>query len=124
MNAGTFAEGVLAIVNAQRAKVGATPLTFDACAQAAALTWSQHMASTGSLVHNSLTPLFRCPGPAVTRAAENIAYGGQTPSALMSMWMNSSGHRANILDPALHRIGIGIATDSHGTIWATQDFLS
>jgi uncharacterized protein YkwD len=76
----------------------------------------------GVLVHNSLTPLMACPGE-VRRAAENIAYGGQTPARLMSMWMNSSGHRANILNPALTSIGVGIATDSRGIVWATQDFL-
>jgi uncharacterized protein YkwD len=119
---GMFAAAVLVIVNDERAKVGAAPLSIDSCAQAAADAWSQHMASTGVLVHNSLTPLLSC-SDSVQRAAENIAYGGQTPDRLMSMWMNSPGHRANILNPRLTSIGIGIATDSRGLVWATQDFL-
>jgi uncharacterized protein YkwD len=118
----SFAAEVLDIVNAERAKVGATDLAINACAQDMAQDWTEHMAASGDLVHNSLRPLFSC-GSSVRAAAENIAYGGQTPAALMSMWMNSPGHRANILNPALKEIGIGIATASDGRIWATQDFL-
>jgi uncharacterized protein YkwD len=119
---GMFAAAVLVIVNDERAKVGAAPLSIDSCAQTAADAWSNHMASTGVLVHNSLMPLLSC-SDSVQRAAENIAYGGQSPERLMSMWMNSPGHRANILNPRLTGIGIGIATDSRGLVWATQDFL-
>jgi uncharacterized protein YkwD len=53
--------------------------------------------------------------------AENIAEGQQTPAAVMTAWMNSAGHRANILDCSLTTLGVGVATGSGGPWW-TQDF--
>ena len=57
-------------------------------------------------------------------AAENIAAGQRTPQDVMTAWMNSPGHRANILNCALRQIGVGYATGSssqYGVYW-TQDF--
>jgi uncharacterized protein YkwD len=122
VDVGAFAAAVLVLVNDERAKVGAPPLSIDTCAQTIAQGWSEHMAATHDLVHNSLDPLLSC-SDSVHRAAENIAYGGSTPDAFVAMWMSSRRHRENILDPALTGIGIGIATSSSGRIWATQDFL-
>ena len=52
------------------------------------------------------------------QAAENIAGGQPTPSAVVNSWMNSSGHRANILDGSLRKIGVGYARGGqYGTYW-------
>jgi uncharacterized protein YkwD len=53
--------------------------------------------------------------------AENIARGQQSPAAVMDSWMNSSGHRANILNCQLRTLGVGVATGSGGPWW-TQLF--
>ena len=52
-------------------------------------------------------------------AAENVAYGAMTPQKLFSMWMNSSGHRRNMLDPRFGRYGLASADDGQGRrYWA------
>jgi uncharacterized protein YkwD len=56
-----------------------------------------------------------------TMRAENIAYGQATPAAVMTAWMNSPGHRANILDCTLTTLGVGV-TNGTGGPWWTQDF--
>ena len=56
-------------------------------------------------------------------AGENIAMGQKTPSEVMNSWMNSSGHRANILNSTYTELGVGIQKDSNGTIYWTQMFI-
>ncbi|MGR7002617.1 CAP domain-containing protein [Yinghuangia aomiensis] len=53
--------------------------------------------------------------------AENIARGQKTPAAVMEAWMNSPGHRANILDCSLTKLGVGVRMGGEGPWW-TQDF--
>jgi uncharacterized protein YkwD len=60
-------------------------------------------------------------GIAWSRVGENIAWGYRTPADVMEAWMNSSGHRANILSADFTHIGIGV--HENGTIWWTQVFL-
>ena len=91
------------------------------CATHFAAPWATHMAATSSLVHQSLAPIMRCPARA---AGENIAYGAVTADQMMSMWMNSPGHRANILSPGFTRIGVGAVRTTSGRWWATQDFVT
>jgi uncharacterized protein YkwD len=55
-------------------------------------------------------------------AGENIAAGQTSPDQVMTSWMNSSGHRANILNSSFGHIGVGIVKNSAGTIYWTQDF--
>ena len=68
-------------------------------------------------------------GTRITRAGytwrsygENIAYGYSTAERVMEGWMNSSGHRANILKNNFTDIGVGYASDSRGRIYAVQVF--
>ena len=53
---------------------------------------------------------------------ENVAYGYGSVAAVMSAWMNSSGHRANILSSSFAHVGVGRADASNGTPYWTQDF--
>jgi len=55
--------------------------------------------------------------------AENIAYGQNTPQEVMNSWMNSPGHRSNILSSSCTQIGVGAAKNSNGTIYWTQMFI-
>ena len=62
-------------------------------------------------------------GIKVSAAAENIAQGQQTPQQVMNSWMNSPGHRNNILSPSYYQIGVGVAKDSKGNLTWTQMFV-
>jgi uncharacterized protein YkwD len=71
---------------------------------------------------DGLDPFERARQAGQTNArAENIAYGQANPAAVMEAWMNSSGHRANMLDCGLRTLGVGVAEGSGGPWW-TQLF--
>jgi uncharacterized protein YkwD len=120
---------VVTLTNAERAKAGCGPLTVNATLTAVAQAHSQDMATNNYFDHNSQdgrTPFDRmtAAGYRYSTAAENIAAGQRTPQDVMTAWMNSAGHRANILNCALKEIGVGYATGSssqYGVYW-TQDF--
>jgi uncharacterized protein YkwD len=113
---------VLKLTNARRKAHGVKPLRAGKCPDHFAETWTRHMARTGDFSHQSLDPFFRrCDG--IHTAGENIAYGYETARALVSAWMHSPGHRANILNRHFHRIGISGWRSADGTTYATQDFV-
>ena len=56
-------------------------------------------------------------------AGENIAMGQNSPKEVVTAWMNSPGHRANILNSSFTDIGVGIAKNSSGSIYWTQMFI-
>jgi uncharacterized protein YkwD len=120
---------VVTLTNAERAKAGCGPLTVDATLTAVAQAHSQDMATHDYFDHNGQdgrTPFDRmtAAGYRYSTAAENIAAGQRTPQDVMTAWMNSPGHRANILNCSLKEIGVGYATGSssqYGVYW-TQDF--
>jgi len=126
-NVSSYEQQVLASTNAQRAVVGCQALTWNSTLAAAARTHSQDMAAKNYFDHNSLdgaTPAQRvtAAGYRYRQFAENIAAGQATPSDVMASWMNSAGHKANILNCALTELGVGFATGgAYGTYW-TQDF--
>jgi uncharacterized protein YkwD len=79
------------------------------------------MASAGSLTHNSMmTVLTSCGG--TTTAGENIAAGYTSVGAVTSGWMNSPGHKANILNPSFKIISVGVAQAANGTYYWVEDF--
>ena len=57
-------------------------------------------------------------------AGENIAKGQRTPADVMTSWMNSAGHKANILNCGFKNLGVGVAADASGALVWTQDFAS
>ncbi|MFF8593212.1 sigma-70 family RNA polymerase sigma factor [Streptomyces sp. NPDC015220] len=123
--AGAVAQ-VVALVNSERAKAGCGPLTEDRKLDAAAQGHSDDMAARGFFEHTS--PDGVDPGARITAAGyrwstygENIARGQQTPESVMNSWMNSPGHRANILNCSFKNIGVGVHKGSGGPWW-TQDF--
>ena len=79
------------------------------------------MASTGNFSHQSLSPIMSA--CSARGAGENIAYGNVSADQMMTMWMNSSGHRANILNASYTAIGIAAVTDSSGRWYGVQDFI-
>ncbi|MCA1710504.1 MAG: CAP domain-containing protein [Actinobacteria bacterium] len=118
----TFAQRIAVLINVERAAAGLAPLKVSTCATGFASTWSQHMADTADFSHQSLTPMMSSCG--ARGAGENIAYGATSPEQFMTMWMNSAGHKANILRETFTHVGVGIARTPGGTLYATQDFLT
>jgi uncharacterized protein YkwD len=112
---------VVELTNARRRAHGRSPLTAAACPDGFAEPWTKHLATKRVLVHQDLTPMLSC--PRTSTVGENIAYGYETPRALVSAWMHSAGHRANILSPHFHRIGVAGWRSADGVTYATQDFV-
>ena len=81
------------------------------------------MATTGVMAHRTDlgTVMQVCSARGV---AENIAYGNVTADTMMAMWMNSPGHRANILRPNYTHIGVGATATAAGRVYGTQIFLT
>ena len=103
---------VIVLTNAERAQFGLAPLTFDPQLSQAAQNHSFDMAHHDFFSHigsNGSTPWERLGvvGYEYEAAAENIAAGYTTPEEAVQGWMNSPGHRANILNPDVTNIGIG-----------------
>ncbi|MEU1191375.1 CAP domain-containing protein [Streptomyces sp. NPDC005859] len=115
---------IVQLVNAERGKVGCSPLTLNAVLTKAAQAHSVDMAAHQNMSHTGSDGT--SPGDRITRAGyswstygENVAYGYATPEQVMAGWMASPGHKANILNCAFKEIGVGLAQP--GSYW-TQDF--
>jgi uncharacterized protein YkwD len=111
--------------NRRRAARDLPPLEPSTCAAGFAVRHTAWMAEERELAHADLGRLReRCSGSA---AAENIAVfqtGSLDAKTVLAAWMSSPAHRANILDPDLDHLGVGVAFDaSSGRWYTTQDFL-
>jgi uncharacterized protein YkwD len=117
---------VLVLTNGERAKHGCGALRGDSRLAAAARAHSADMAVHHYFDHNSqdgTTPWDRIKRAGYTQpGAENIAMGYPTAAAVMTGWMNSPGHRANILNCKLRALGVGVHSAGSGGPWWTQDF--
>ncbi len=120
-----FEQKVLELTNAERAKQGLSPLTIDLELSKVARIKSQDMKNQNYFSHNS--PTYGSPfdmmsqfGIAYSAAAENIAQGQTTPEEVVQAWMNSQGHRENIMNANYTHIGIGYVAEGH--YW-TQMFI-
>lgn len=116
---------VVRLVNEIRVKNGLNPLISDWELSRVARYKSQDMKDNNYFSHTS--PVYGSPfnmmkkfGISYKIAAENIAKGQKTPQAVVNSWMNSSGHRANILNPSYKKIGVGYVAS--GNYW-TQMFV-
>ncbi|GLW93889.1 CAP domain-containing protein [Actinokineospora globicatena] len=117
---------VVEIVNARRAEAGCGPLRWNDKLATAARKHSKDMADRGYFDHNSpdgRTPWDRIKAEGYTKASgENIAAGQASPEAVMTSWMNSPGHRANILNCKSTEIGVGMHKGGSYRIYWTQTF--
>lgn len=120
-----YEQEVVRLVNAERAKYGLAALTEDWELSRVARYKSQDMHDNRYFAHTS--PIYGTPfqmirafGLSYRTAGENIAMGYATPAAVVAGWMNSEGHRANILSSAYTKIGVGYVAD--GRYW-TQQFI-
>lgn len=117
---------VTALVNTERAKAGCPAVHTDERLRTAARGHSVDMATYGYFSHtgrDGSSPWDRARRAGYDQAiGENIAYGYRTPAEVMRGWMNSDGHRANILNCAARAIGNGLAYRADGTPYWTQMF--
>lgn len=119
------ARRIFDLTNQDRSARGLQPLRWSAALAAAAQTHAEWMAREGALSH-------RFPGEPdlATRAAqagghfqaiaENVALG-PNPQGIEQVWMHSTPHRTNILDPRMNALGVGVA-ERDGTMYAVEDF--
>ena len=102
---------VIEKTNAQRVRHGLRPLVVDTRLIRSARRHAAWMTNNRSMVHTNAA------------VAENIAMGQRSSGEVLNAWMNSSGHRANILNPGHTRIGVAAYTTPSGTIYWCQQFL-
>lgn len=116
---------LLALVNQARAAVGAGPLKWDDALAVAARKHCQRMVDEGPIAHQytgelSLSERAGVVGAHFDLIEENIAIG-TTPEQIQDAWMHSPGHRQNMLNPAVDRVGIAVIA-SRGILYATADY--
>ncbi|MEK7218610.1 MAG: CAP domain-containing protein [Patescibacteria group bacterium] len=125
----TTKQRILELVNGERQKAALSPLTWNDRLALAAKRHAEDMQARNYFSHTGLDGSSASDrikaagyGPTCTGCrwstsfGENIARGQRTPEQVMADWMNSPGHRANILNPQFLELGIGIA----GTYWAQE----
>jgi uncharacterized protein YkwD len=107
-------------VNAERAARGLPALAWNGSLANSARGWSVSMSQNNNFAHSNLYPLLQ----QFHTAAENIGLGGKgaTSGAIHRAWMNSTGHRVNLLGRNLDVIGIGVYCAPDGRLWVTQQF--
>ncbi len=123
VNTGDYKAQVVALMNQERANAGVGGISQNASLDAVAQIRAQEIAQSFSHTRPNGTSCFTVLGEngiAYNYAGENIAAGYGDPASVMSGWMNSEGHRANILDGSFGQVGIGYYTDpnsGYGTYW-------
>lgn len=125
-----FIARVVELVNEERQKAGFAPVAYDEQITYAATQRSYEMAANGYLEHarpdgaSCFTVMQEYGIFYYWSVGENIACGQKTPEKVMNDWMNSPGHRSNILDADFSKIGVGIAKNANGRLYWTQLFTS
>lgn len=107
----TFESEIITRTNAERARYGLPALAIDPALQTQARNHTAWMTNNRTLQH-SFAPV-----------GENIGVGQRSSQEIVTAWMNSSGHRANILNGGYHRIGASAYTARDGSIYWCEEFL-
>lgn len=125
------AAAMVQLVNEARAEHDLAPLTPADDVALVAESWSASMAATGELEHNPSFAEEICCWSTVT---ENVAWSephrvwrpgdrvGRVVAELHEALLDSPGHRANLLDPVVDQLGIGVYVHTDGSVWITQNF--
>ncbi len=122
----TFARQVADLVNEERAKAGLEAVTVDEKIESAALVRAKEIELSFSHTRpdgRSFSTVLTENGISFQSSGENIAWGQSSPEEVMNGWMNSSGHRANILNPDFKKIGVGFYQNQAGRKFWTQLFV-
>jgi uncharacterized YkwD family protein len=120
-----YEQKVVDLTNQERSKNGLSALKVDLTLSKMGHEKSRDMSANGYFSHTSPTygspfDMMKKYGITYRSAGENIAMGQKTPEEVVNAWMNSAGHRANILNPNYNYIGVGYV--SQGNYW-TQEFI-
>jgi uncharacterized protein YkwD len=106
-----FEQGIVDRTNAERARFGLPALEIDPALQRQARNHTAWMTNNRSLQHTSAA------------VGENIGLGQRSAQEIVADWMNSSGHRANILNGSYHKIGAAAYTAADGSIYWCEQFV-
>ena len=127
-NLSANAQEVIKLVNKERNAAGLSALAENSRLSEVAQAKAEDMMKNGYFSH--ISPTYGSPfemmktfGIAYKSAGENIAKGQKTPAAVMNGWMNSYGHRTNILNASYEQIGAGFCKDSSGVAYWVQMFI-
>ena len=121
----SYVDEVVKLINEERAKVGLSKVTTTTALNNAALERAKETVTNFSHTRPNGTSCFTILSEkniSYKACGENIAYGQKSAQAVMNAWMNSSGHRANILSSKFSKVGIG-CYQSNGTLYWTQLFI-
>lgn len=122
--AGVYQQQAIEATNAQRTKNGLAALKYNSCLQRYAARQATNMAKQRRMYHQNLKPIIKACnlgyGDAVV--GENVAYGQTSGAQVVRAWMNSAGHRANILNPQFNSIGLAARQSSSGRWYVSQVF--
>lgn len=124
----TLENEVIRLTNIERSKRGLATLKTNWQLSRCARYKSQDMINRGYFAHQS--PTYGSPfdmiesfGISMAAGGENIAMGQRTPQEVVKAWMNSPGHRGNMLSTAFTEIGVGVARNKNGSYYWTQMFI-
>ncbi|MEL7658041.1 MAG: CAP domain-containing protein [Bacillota bacterium] len=127
-NIGAYEQQVVDLVNKERAAAGLPALKVNTALANVAEKKAEDLRDKNYFAHQS--PTYGSPfdmmkqfGISYSAAGENIAKGQRTPAEVMNGWMNSPGHKANILNSNFTEIGVGYVTDSNGAGYWVQHFI-
>ncbi|GAB1475600.1 hypothetical protein MASR2M70_04320 [Bacillota bacterium] len=126
--AGNYEAQVVDLVNKERIAAGLAPLKYNSALAKVANVKAADLRDKNYFSHTSPTygspfDMMKSFGISYSSAGENIAKGYRTPDAVMDGWMNSPGHKANILNSSFTEIGIGYVTDAGGAGYWVQMFI-
>lgn len=120
---------VVRLVNVERSRAGCDPLATHSRLHTAAQKHSDLQARRNTMSHQlpgepAVGDRITAEGYRWAGVAENVAAGQTSPAMVMNSWMNSAGHRANILNCGYRHIGVGVTRSAQGTRYWTQNFAS
>lgn len=122
----SYAEKVVELVNQERAKRNLAPLTIDLSVQAAAQVRAKECEQSFSHTRpngSGFATALKEQKVSYRTAGENIAWGQRSPEEVVNAWMNSDGHRANILNAGFTSIGVGYYQNAKGVNYWSQLFI-
>ena len=121
----SYAQQILNLVNEERAKAGLSPVSLDLNITAAANIRAKEIVTNFSHTRpngTSFSTVLKEQGISYRGSGKNIAWGQKSPEQVMNGWMNSDGHRANILNADFQNLGVGHYQDENGVNYWVQLF--
>jgi uncharacterized protein YkwD len=117
---GTYENSVYVNTNIQRDRYDRVALKGARCLDTFAERQGKAMAAQRRIYHQDLNPILKACN--LSMVGENVAYGYPNGKSAVTAWMNSKGHRANILNSRYRLIAVGAYQDSRGTWYVSQVF--